>query len=264
MKILIYFLVAIPVLYLGMLLGFYLIQDYLIFRGTKLHADYVYQFTWDYEERNYINKEGLKLNTLLFRTKNSRGVVFYHHGNSEHLQSWGERAAIFLDQGYDVFMYDYRGYGKSEGSIRQERQLHRDAHFLFRELLRQYEQDKIVIYGISLGTGISCKLAARYKVKCLVLETPYYHFFDVIRFHYPFLPVRIISKYRFRTHYYMRKVQSPVYVIHGTKDAVISYESSVKLKERSPHINLVIVEGGEHSNLPDFEEYHLAMRQALQ
>ena len=263
MDVFLFIVITLPLLYAGMLLGFYLLQDYLIFRGIKLHVEYQFKFPWDFEERFYVNEKGIRLNAILFKAKNSKGVVFYHHGNSGHLQYWGERAAVFLDLGYDVFMYDYRGYGKSSGTIRREKQLHHDAAFLFNLLKKEYTEDQMVFYGISLGTGIATRLATQFKPRVLILETPYYNFLAVVRFHYPFLPVKLISKYKLKTNYFIKKVTCPVYIIHGTKDETVSFQSSLRLKQKSPTVHFVAIEGGGHNNLPDYKQYHDTLTQAL-
>jgi alpha-beta hydrolase superfamily lysophospholipase len=263
MQYLISIFLGLILLYAGMLLGFYLLQDHLIFKGTKLPVDHAFQFSNEFEERDYVTSYGIRLNTILFKTSNPKGVVFYNHGNSGDLQSWGQRADAFLSLGYDVFMYDYRGYGKSGGVIRKERQLHRDASFLFRIMKKAYQGKEIVVYGISLGTGMACKLASKFEVRLLILETPYFNFFDVIKFHYPFLPVKLISKYRFRNNFFLRKVNAPVYLVHGTHDETVAYDSSLRLKAKFPHVQLLSIDGGRHSDLDSYKAYHEGMKEAL-
>ena len=95
----------------------------------------------------------MELNCLLFKAKNPKGLIFYIHGNADNLRYWGDFADFFLNHNYDVFMYDFRGFGKSDGSIRGEKNLQRDAKRLYRKLLEEYDEDKIIVYGFSIGTG---------------------------------------------------------------------------------------------------------------
>jgi hypothetical protein len=263
MDTLIYIIGALLVLYAGVLLGFYLLQDYLIFKGTKLSPDHPFRFSCPFEEKDYVTAYGVRLNTLCFKADSPKGVVFYNHGNSGDLQYWGERVDVFLQAGFDVFMYDYRGYGKSSGSIKQERQMHRDASFLFKIVKKKYQNKPILMYGISLGTGVACKLATRYPVNLLLLETPYYNFFDLIQFHYPFLPVKWISKYRFRNNYFLKKVTAPIFIFHGTEDETVDFNSSLRLKAKCPHITLIQIEGGRHSDLASYAHYQEEMKKVL-
>ena len=112
-----YLLVIVPTLFIGIVMGFYLIQDYMIFLGEKLPLSHQYNFNRSFEELNFKTSEGSELNALLFKTDNPKGLIFHHHGNAGNLQSWGNSSGSFLNVGYDVLFYDYRGYGKSTSRI---------------------------------------------------------------------------------------------------------------------------------------------------
>ena len=250
-----YALIIIPTLFAGVVLTMYLLQDYMIFLGEGLPADYKYQFTLPYEELNFKAPAGHDLNALLFRSEDAKGLVYYHHGNAGNLQGWGSLAGNFVKNGYDVLFYDYRGYGKSTGKINREGQLHEDAAFIFREFMKDRSYKKLVLYGTSLGTGIASKLACEIQPDGLILETPYFSFVSLIKFHYFFLPARLLAKYKLRTHKYIKDLSIPILLFHGTADEVVPYECSVQLKALSDHISLVTIKGGIHNNLPDFRKY---------
>ena len=126
-------------------------QEKLIFSPIKLPRDYQYPFKSNFEERFIKIEEGVELNCLLFKAKKSKGLIFYIHGNADNLRYWGDFAPFFLNLNYDVFMYDFRGFGKSDGRIRGERNLQRDAKILYRNILEEYEEDKVIIYGFSIA-----------------------------------------------------------------------------------------------------------------
>jgi pimeloyl-ACP methyl ester carboxylesterase len=88
-----------------------------IFPISKLNKNYIFSFKEQYEEKSIIVSDGLALNAILFHADSSRGVVFFLHGNTGGLDKWGKLAPVYLSLHFDVFMVDYRGYGKSEGSI---------------------------------------------------------------------------------------------------------------------------------------------------
>ena len=178
-KILIYSAIFAPSILIGLGIAIYLFQEKMIFHPEKLSDKYQFIFDGFFEERTYQTSDGNGLSALLFKAKNSKGVVFYHHGNTGSLNWWGKRAVDFTARGYDVLMYDYRGYGKSEGSIKNEKMLYEDATVIYKALLLEYEASKIIVYGVSLGSGIASYIALNGNPSQLILEAPYYNLYDV-------------------------------------------------------------------------------------
>jgi len=250
-----YVLIIIPTLFVGVALTLYLLQDYMIFLGERLPETHKYNFNLPYEEIDMTHKNGHRINCLFFKAPNSKGLVYYHHGNAGNLQGWGTLAGNFVKNNYDVLFYDYRGYGKSTGKINAEQQLHSDARFVLKEFLKTRSYDKIIYYGTSLGTGIASSLARKIPPDGLILETPYYSFLRLIRYHYPLMPSSLLSKYKLKTYKYINDLNCPILLFHGTDDEIVPHESSVKLSEISNRIQFVSIKGGVHNNLPDFKAY---------
>ena len=159
----------------------------MIFFPKKLSADYKFQFDEVYEEVS-IPVDGIKLNGLLLKADSSKGLVFYLHGNAGGLDSWGEIAGTYTSLGYDVFMLDYRGYGKSGGKILSEEQFYSDVQLAYQKLRERYPESQTIIVGYSIGTGAATKLASTNNPRMLILQAPYYSLKDVMRRSYPFLP----------------------------------------------------------------------------
>src|SRR5687768_11655977 len=166
-----------------MLSGFYILvcallfffQERLIFFPEKLDKNYRFSFNQKFEEINIKTRDQKLLHGLLFKSDNSKGLVFYLHGNAGSLRSWGEVAKIYTDLNYDVFIIDYRGFGKSEGSISSEAQLYQDLQIAYDVMKSKYGEDKIVVLGYSVGTGLATKIASTNKPKILILQAPYYN-----------------------------------------------------------------------------------------
>src|SRR6478609_4807598 len=114
----------------------YVFQERFIFFPQKLNKDYPFQFDQKFEERSVRTADGILLSGLLFKVPNSRGLIFYLHGNAGSLSSWGEVAATYTDLNYDVFLLDYRGYGKSEGVINSQEQFYEDIQAAYDDLKR--------------------------------------------------------------------------------------------------------------------------------
>ncbi len=238
-------------------------QERLIFHPEDIPDDYLYDFPWEFEEMYFEPRRGISLNAVLFKANQPKGLVLFFHGNSGSIASWGEVAKEVLENGYHMLMYDYRGFGKSTGKTILELPMHKDAEFIYGVLRDRYPDLPIVLFGQSLGTGIASRLASRVDARSLILITPYFNFTDVVRFHYPFLPVRRLLKYTFNNNRYLADVKCPVHIIHGTKDEMIPYESSIRLNAINDEFVLTTINGGNHGNLQQYEEYQRAIEVAL-
>ncbi len=218
------------ILYLIYISYIYLNQAEMIFQSTKLNADYKFKFKENFEELNIPSFDSKKINGLLFKTPNSKGLVFYLHGNAGMLDTWGNNAKIYTDLGYDFFILDYRGFGKSEGEIESETQVTKDVQIVYDELSKRCDSSKIIIVGYSIGTGVATFLASKVKSKALILQAPFYNFIDFTESRVPFYP-NFLKKFNFETNLNIRKVKSPIYIFHGKEDKLIPIENSQKLKK---------------------------------
>lgn len=261
-------------LYLGILLFFYLFQERLIFYPAKIAPDLVFPYTTEFKEYFIELEEGVQLHGLLFKApstyehsseaqpsaaQSSGALIFYLHGNAGALDTWGYAADVFLERGYDVFIPDYRGYGKSEGEISSKKQFLKDVERAYQEMQKEYRQENIIIVGFSIGSGPAAWLAGRYQPAMLMLKAPYYSLKDLARNYFPFLPSGLL-KYNFTTYSYLQEVSAPVVLIHGTTDEVIPFQSSVRLKDQlKPSDTLISLEGAGHNGI----ELHPGYRKAL-
>jgi len=234
----------------GLFVLLYFIQEKIIFFPTKLPKDYKYPFDIPFEEVT-LDSDGEDINSILFTKPDSKGVVLYLHGNAGNLSSWAYVYEDFQYAPYDVWIIDYRGYGKSTGSIQSEADLHADAEALYQAALERYEGKEFIIYGRSIGSGVAAKLAKTHPPKILLLETPYYNFPDLVKSIYPFLP-KFLLRYQLSTDQYIANTEYPVYLFHGTKDELIPYTSSLRLAEPSDKITLHTLEDAGHNNISDF------------
>lgn len=255
-KILIYIIIIVPAILIGLGIAVYLFQERLIFHPEKLSDKYKFIFDTPFEEKTYTTEDGNILSALLFKVENSKGIVFYHHGNAGNLETWGQRAIDFTSRGYNVLMYDYRGFGKSTGDIKNEKMLYSDATLIYKELLFDNKERDIVVYGTSLGSGIASYIAFNNHPSKLILETPYYNFYDVAKFHYPYLPNSLLLHYQFKTNQFLPKIKSDIYLFHGTEDETIPFSSSERLSSLSDKITLFTIKNGSHNNLNTFHDYH--------
>ncbi|MCE2612108.1 alpha/beta hydrolase [Flavobacteriaceae bacterium D16] len=244
--------------YLITIVMFYFFQEKLIFLSTPLPQNYAYSFSEYFEEIFLTADDGARLNALWFKKEDPKGLVLYFHGNADNLSRWGEITIPFVRKGYDVLVMDYRTYGKSTGKL-SEKALFSDAQLFYDFAAENYEENQIVLYGRSLGTGLATKLAAQNKPAQLLLETPYYSLLDIGVKRFPWLPVKWFMKYPLRTYEFVQEISCPVRVFHGTEDKVVPYNSGLKLFDTIPLRNKVFhtIKGGGHNDLisyPDFRE----------
>jgi pimeloyl-ACP methyl ester carboxylesterase len=238
-------------LYILLCIVVYFKQERLLFFPTKLPPDYRFQFPGDVEERWTTAADGTKLHGLLFKTPKSNGLIFYLHGNGGALNSWGDAAATYTALHYDVFLLDYRGYGKSGGTITSQAQLLSDVQTAYQQLISEYPESRTVILGYSVGTGLATWLAARQHPKLLILQAPYFSMRDLSARKYPFLP-GFLLRYALLTNEFIQQVQAPIVLFHGNQDEVIDYHSSLRLKALlKPSDRVIILPGAGHNGMTD-------------
>ena|SRR2546428_1155336 len=241
----------------------YFFQEKLIFFPQKLDKNYLFDFKQKVEEINIKSADGKLLNGLLFKADSSKGLIFYLHGNAGSLDSWGEVAKIYTDLNYDVFMIDYRSYGKSEGKISSQEQLFEDNQIAYDELKKRYDENKIIVLGYSIGAGLASKLASTNKPRLLILQAPFYSGTDMMRNTYSFIPTFIL-KYKLTTNKYLKSCKMPVVIFHGNQDEVIYYGSSLKLKkEFKSQDTLITLNGQLHNGITDNEDYKQEIKKLL-
>src|SRR4051812_47900948 len=159
-KIITRIIATIAILYLCICGLMYFFQEKLIFIPEKLAKDYHFRFNQKFEELNIKTDDHTSLNGLLFKADSSKGLIFYLHGNAGSLATWGNVAKTYTDLNYDVFILDYRGYGKSEGTITSQAQIYSDVQAVYDTLKSTYDEHKIIVLGYSIGTGPAAELAS--------------------------------------------------------------------------------------------------------
>lgn len=243
-------------IYVALAVVFYFGQDYFFFRPERLPKWFRYDYPFPFNEVNFEMEDGGTVNALHFRVPNNRGVVFYIKGNSRSIKGWGKFAKDFVGKGFDFFILDFRGFGKSRGH-RTENILYSDLQQVYKWLDATYPEEQIIIYGRSLGSGLATRIASWNQPRMLILDSPYFSFLHHIRRYAFWLPLRQLLRYHIRTDQFIKKVHCPVFIVHGDKDRLIPHRQSVMLQAIDPlKIRLFTVKDAGHNNLPEFPEYH--------
>lgn len=242
----------------------YFFQERMIFFPEKLEKDYVFSFNQKFEEINVKAGDGALINGLLFKADSSKGLIFYLHGNAGSLRSWGRVAAAYTGMNYDVFILDYRGYGKSEGTISSEEQFYGDVQCAYDEIKKRYSEGDIIVIGYSIGSAPAAKLASTNNPAMLILQAPFYNMWDIVKQRLPVIPPFLL-KYKFPVNEFVKNSKMQVIIFHGDRDEVIYYGSSLKLKnEFKPQDTLITLSGQTHNGMTDNPDYLTAVRKILE
>ena len=241
--------------YIAICVLFYFFQDLAFFRPERLAQTFTYKYPFPFEELDFDMEDGGRINAIHFKVPNTRGIVYYLKGNSKSIKGWGKFAKDFLGNGYDFFMIDYRGFGKSSGK-RSQQKVFSDAQYIYKWITQAYPEQQVVLYGRSLGSGVAARLASWNNPRMLILDSPYISFDYNTRLYLFFTPLKWLLKYDMRTDQYLKGAHCPVHIIHGTHDKLITFSQSEKLAKLYPDkITLHPIANGRHNNLPEFPEF---------
>jgi uncharacterized protein len=248
--------------YISVCTMLFLWQERLIFYPERDPPGTRYAFSHPAEEV-WIPVDGATLHALWFRVPEPQGVILYLHGNAGSLRSWGTVAPELVAYGYDLLIFDYRGYGQSSGQIQSESQLHADAAAVAAWVLARYPETPLVLYGRSLGSALAVRLAAEHQPRLLILESPFYSLEHLARRQFPWAP-SFLLKYPLRAHAWIGQVRSPVVIIHGTDDAIVPFADGERLAGAvTAPLQFHAVAGGGHNDLARFPAYWAAITAAL-
>ena len=252
-------------LYAGALAWLWYQQERLLFAPTVLAANKPLSMAPDVHEVA-IDVPGARLSALHLRLPNPKGVVFFLHGNGGSLETWFVNPEYYRRANFDLYMIDYRGYGKSTGRIKSEQQLRADVRAAWAGISDMYAGRKVVVYGRSLGSGLAAGLSAELQSvrapDLTVLVSPYRSMLALAAEHYRWVPQGLL-RYPMRTDVVLAQIRSPVLLIHGEHDTLIAPSHSAALKALVPHASVALIARAAHNDLQDFEEYLGVYAQAL-
>ena len=177
------------------------------------------------------------------------GTILFFHGNAGNISHRMEYLLMFYRLGYNTFIFDYRGYGQSSGSP-SESGTYLDAQAAWRYLTEKKEilPTRIVLFGESFGGAVAAWLAAREKPALLVLASVFTSVPDMAAKIYPFLPVRLLSRFKYSTIEYLQSVTCPVFVAHSPQDEVVPFAHGRALYQVAPEPKQFLeLQGGHNS-----------------
>lgn len=256
-------IIALLSVYLVLMGILHVFQEKLIFLSEEIEASYRYDFAFDFEEVNLITSDNETINALHIKAENPKGVILFFHGNQGNLIRWGEYTSYFTQYNYDVFVLDYRGYGKSTGAF-NEVNMYKDALLSYQYLKKQFSEDNIIVYGYSLGTTFAAKVASENNPKHVILEAPFYSLHHAANHKYKVIP-KFLLNFKFKTNTLIPKIKNPITIFHGTDDKVTPYKGSQQLFKliSISKKELILLNKGTHHNVREFKEYTNALKSIL-
>jgi uncharacterized protein len=201
----------------------------------------------NFEEITLVTADKVKLHGWWVPRENAVATLILSHGNGGNISHRLGKLQIFHNLGLNVLLYDYRGYGKSEGTP-NETGLYADvqAAYDFAVKEKNIPAGEIIAYGESLGGPVAAHLAANNRVKALILDSTFTNLKDMARSRSPLLVGLVQSK--FDTLADVAKVKSPTLVLHSPEDEVVPYSQGRKLFASSNAPKQFFQLRGSHNN----------------
>ena len=225
-------LVVLALGYVALVGCVYLAQESLVYfpQVGREHAATPAELRLRYEDVSIATEDGEKLHAWWIPASARRGSVLLFHGNAGNISHRLDYARMFGELGYDTLLVDYRGYGRSTGKPSEEG-TYRDAAASRRWLVdtKGIADREIVVFGESLGGAVACWLAERHRPRALVLASTFTSIPDMGAETYRFLPVRLMSRFKYDTRDCLSRVEAPVLVVHSPRDDIIPFAHGERL-----------------------------------
>jgi hypothetical protein len=220
-----------------------------------------------HEEVDLRAEDGVRLHGWFLPVKESRFTVLVCHGNAGNISHRLDRV-LFMESRLkvDTLLFDYRGYGRSEGSPDEEG-TYRDARAAYRWLVdRGLGPERIVLFGESLGSAVALQLAVEVDARALILESPFSSIPDMARAVYPFLPLWPFVRTRYDNVSKIGRLRMPLLVLHGERDEVVPFAQGRRVWGAAPEPKkFFAIPGASHNDtyVIGREAYWQAVREFL-
>ncbi|MHC4544910.1 MAG: alpha/beta hydrolase [Planctomycetota bacterium] len=261
------FVVILFVAYLGLGTILYFMQPTFLYSPVQEISNTPDELGMDFEDVVFKTEDGLRLNGWYIPAENSQFTVLFCHGNGGNIMHRLDSINIFVNLGLSCFIFDYRGYGSSEGKPGEEgTYLDVEAAYEWLTKEKKISPNDIIIFGRSLGGSIATYLAAKVEAKSLVIESAFTSYVDMGRKFYPYMPVRWFARFSYRTIDYIKNVHCPVMIIHSRSDDIVPFEFGLELYEVANEPKEFVEISGSHNDgfLVSSESYKKAWTKWLQ
>ena len=192
--------------------------------------------------------DGLTLSGWFLAAPHPSAAVLVLNGNAGNRAHRAPLARALLDRGYEVLLFDYRGYGGNEGSPSEEG-LARDAEAARAALVEVATAERVILFGESLGAAVAARLAVDSPPAALILRSPFPSLQGVAAVHYPYLPADLLLRDRYDISQSVGLIKSPMLVVAGSADSVVPTRLSRAVYEAaSADARWVLIENADHND----------------
>jgi len=248
-SMLIYIGVALFIAYLGWAVMLYIMQPKFLYSPVREVPYTPGELDLDFENVVFKSGDGLLLSGWYIGAENSEFTVLFCHGNAGNMTHRLDSINIFYNLGLNCFIFDYRGYGDSEGKPSEEgTYLDVGAAYKWLTEEKKIQPDKIIIFGRSLGGSIAAQLASKVKAAALIIEGTFTSYVDIGKKFYPYMPVRWFARFSYRTIDYIKDVGCPVMLIYSRNDEVVPFEFGLELYEAANEPKEFVEIFGSHND----------------
>lgn len=204
-------------------------------------------FNLEYEDVFFNTDDGIQINAWFVPAKGAKFTILFSHGNGGNISHRISKIIIFNELGLNVFIFDYRGYGKSQGRA-SEPGIYLDTRAAYDYLIKEkgMRADNLIGFGESLGGAAIVDLAKGVQLRALILESLFSRAQDMAKEIYPFLPTFLIHS-RFDSLSKIKGIRIPKLFIHSATDEIVPIELARKLYNQAPEPKQFIQIEGSHN-----------------
>lgn len=249
--------------YLFFVLFMFLTQRSAVFQPVDEHVTTPAAHGMEYRDEYLTNRLGTRIHAWHLPYLEARRTVLFCHGNAGNVSHRMETLKLFRELGLSVLIFDYSGYGKSRGKP-SEKATEADARAAWDYLMRSgLAPDDVVLFGRSIGGGVAVSLAAELAREGvspagLVLESTFTSMVDVGKAHYPWLPVGLLSRFRYDSASKVAGLDVPALVIHSRDDEIVPWKLGRGLLEALPgEPSFLEIHGSHNAGYLDSREAYL-------
>lgn len=226
----IYILTSILVLYIVGIFFIYIFIDYIVFSPVRHSQNQRYSTPEPYKEIKLDHPNGQKFNMLCFKSRSqAKANMLLLHGVAKSADWWSDYVPFFTERGFNVYIPDYRGYGKSEGRA-TEIGLYEDAQISMGWLRNQTSEDSIVLYGVDLAACVAAYVSTISPCRQVFLENPVYSLRSWMRNRFPLLLLPYELRYDFNLYEFLPNLISPLTVFCSRTNPHLSQEEVKSLQ----------------------------------
>ena len=209
------------------------------------------------EEVYFTTQDKIKLHAWFLDHKADKTVLFFH-GNAGNISYRLNQLKVFKKLNLNALIFDYRGYGKSDGAISKEENLYTDSAAAYNYLLKEksIHPTKIVIWGRSLGGALAIDIAQYQDLAAVIIESTFSSALEVAQKKFWFLPVNLLARFHFRNDKKINNIKSKILIIHSKDDQVIPWSHGKYLFAKAPKPKKFLEIKGTH-NYGFLESYDL-------